>query len=441
MPPLPPELWEFILDELSDESLLVAARACHSLNIMAIHLYLSRNRAIVDGASRSLAIRSHLLRAVALRVSSLPDISALECAFWTYGVGRDLIILRNIVKRWKCLTAVSLAFGLDVFAPNYDHYFGYKTKTQPETLQQIITRVARRNRGAFIVAIQGALYRCGKAAAPALWTAALDCAVGEMDLCVESLLGIHLWRVPFESGDGTLLTFNMPRLELKEGSQELSAKDISALLAQINIPSLVEFDLDAADIDPASFTTFLRKHTKLETLRVLRPSTKKLCETPISLANLSRLVANNPADILALLDALDTNSLKSIGFALQRSTKDECASLIRALQRIAARPEISNLELALPTNFATGDAAGEEETAALRALTGIKRVIISTDSIWDAYAALRWVANIPALERLTWRADPTGAPSTLPPTNREELLDFYTAVMKALPGVRYVYAG
>ncbi|KAJ7777679.1 hypothetical protein DFH07DRAFT_1056458 [Mycena maculata] len=125
-PRLPPELWDHVLDQLSDEDLFIAARVCTGFNERCIVIYFERRHISRDvSAAATLAISSDLLPVFQLWHLT-PQIHTLVCRFWSFHILRNLGILRDLIARCDEIQEISLFFHRNVVdAHETDTIFPY----------------------------------------------------------------------------------------------------------------------------------------------------------------------------------------------------------------------------------------------------------------------------------------------------------------------------
>ncbi|KAJ7057933.1 hypothetical protein C8F01DRAFT_1371394 [Mycena amicta] len=284
---LPIELWELVLDEASDESLIVLARVCRVLNELAMRVYFHRNS--IDVSKPTLSIRSHLIRSLFVLVCEPPHITRLKCTFWSFGAGRGILMLREVVKNWPSLTQIHLIWPHNMLSMRSEMEDNY-TKEIPATLYlaalwELISVVAKKSGGPFVLVGGGSLHRCDADALacatlgytevntnsyayeprPGILVRALNTLrrrskiilplakrfgagsqphfvlrANAVDIRVDHIEAIHIRPLDIESmqlSNATLLEFDMRSLTLQP-NESFSAADISALLPRITLPSL-----------------------------------------------------------------------------------------------------------------------------------------------------------------------------------------------------------
>ncbi|KAJ7057930.1 hypothetical protein C8F01DRAFT_1371391 [Mycena amicta] len=441
---LPIELWELVLDEASDESLIVLARVLSTF------------------PNRPSSIRSHLIRSLFVLVCEPPHITSLKCTFWSFGAGRGILMLRELVKNWPSLTQIHLIWPRNVLSMRSEMEDNY-TKKIPATLYlaalwELISVVANeewwaprlgRRRVAASVRRRrfsvrdtglhggGTLIHTHSEPRPGILVRATQYLASSFEDHPPS--GQAIWsRIfnhtlsftsnPMQLSNATLLEFDMRSLTLQP-NESFSAADISALLPRITLPSLTILELGSSDIDPSALSAFIEHHPQIQTFKLACSWGFRgpLC-----------------TDIAVLLDTFDTEAmapyLSYVSMTLRRTTPDERAALSRALVRLSLRRHTATtyLELVLPPDFASTPPPEDNEIAALCCLTHVPVVsIVIAGSLGDTYAALPWLAHLPALVRLEWSVDSI---HEFPAQDKNVAAQFEAAARKAMPGVQYVWA-
>ncbi|KAJ7057951.1 hypothetical protein C8F01DRAFT_302497 [Mycena amicta] len=409
---LPIELWELVLDEASDESLIVLARVCRVLNELAMRVYFHRNS--IDVSKPTLSIRSHLIRSLFVLVCEPPHITSLKCTFWSFGAGRGILMLREVVKNWPSLTQIHLVWPQNVLSSMRSEMEDNYTKEIPATLYfgalwELISVVAKKSGGPLVLVGGGSLHRYDADALasailcytevttnsyayeprPGILVRALNTLrrrskiivppakrfragsqphfvlrAKAVDIRVDHIEAIHIRPLDIESmqlKNATLLEFDMRSLTLQP-NESFSAADISALLPRITLPSLTILELGSSDIDPSALSAFIEHHPQLQTFKLACSwgSVGPLCSPPVAPLGLSHIVCHNDvADIAVLLDTFDTEAmvpcLSYVAMTLRRTTPHERTALSRALVRLGLRRPTATtyLELVLPPDFAS----------------------------------------------------------------------------------------
>ncbi|KAF7297307.1 hypothetical protein MIND_00964000 [Mycena indigotica] len=493
---LPVELWELILDEMSDGRLVEAAKVCRALNTLALRLYFRRNK--MEACQGALDIRSHLLRALFLAVHPSEGVRSLTVTFWTFGKGRSVLMLRDIVERWPSLTEVNLSWRHNILTrhPDMEAHSSRKPVSAAaflSALWEVVVLVAQRcaaSRGhggseAAVVVADGALHRCDsgalaaakltwrggafgaeleyvfprrpgrvrrvlntvfRAQAPPAYSARLE-AHARPQFVVRSRTGADIRitriggiRVGPLAGGGALIQVDTDYLRLRPDP----GLDVAALLPHLRLPSLATVEIGVPDIAPAAFSQFLDNHALLWTFQLTCLWSPKLPSPPSRVSAAATggtytVTCRDPAHIAGLPDFLAA-TLPShpdlrvvVSIPWRRSTPADRIAAARVFAHLGARhPGPSYPALRLPPDFAAAPPANAAEIAALASLARTPSVTATCPAPADAHALLPLLAHLPALRHLYIRLDRPGPGSDA--THAWAALQ--AAAATVLPGVR-----
>ncbi|KAJ6522236.1 hypothetical protein DFH09DRAFT_1424094 [Mycena vulgaris] len=256
--------WELILNELPDQSLLIAARVCRAFNDRCIVLYFARHEIPVQSLTGDfLKIDAHLLRA--LQVQRLrPRLSTLICRFWPFYVLRDMKLLLELIKKSPGLAELRLSFSEDLLtAHTLDTIFPYSQHTLVDAFCDVIRAMAAKTEAPVVLIVFGRIYYLR----PAISRAG-DCATSP----------------PGNISSGRLLGLTEPTFGGKGRAPSLSrwlrkpppslfcngpvpGSQLTRILPLLTLPSLRTLALNA-DVDPAVLGQFLIRHP---TITVIHP--------------------------------------------------------------------------------------------------------------------------------------------------------------------------
>ncbi|KAF7321045.1 hypothetical protein HMN09_00191800 [Mycena chlorophos] len=502
---LPAEVWEVILDQLSDEGLLAASRLCLVLNELAIRMYFHRNN--VDLSTPPLRIRSNLARSLFLLACEPVGLKSLHVIFWRYGRGHTLLYLHEIAQKFPSLREIRLDLDVNVLGRQFEEMLaGCKQAIRPEVILdawwKLIRVVSMRGGGPLVLVAGGALHRCDvsvlsrskivfenkktgnytyretsivKRAYKALkgkrgmelyrtqeveLCAYLDVAVKAGNVRVEKVDKVHLRPiVGFQDRDGaTLLEFESKSLRLAP-NESFSAAQLSAILPQLRVPGLKTLVLGTLEISPGALSQFLANHYRISRIILACPwdsdaaarGPLRLCEPAAAVGFLPSIDLVCHTDIRGIGALLDmygaSHDPTRIATTLHRETAAQRAALVETLEHIATTTQgnETHLLLNIPPGFAATpkveDSEHDSEAAALGRLRGTREVLIMTDSLEDARAALAWVAHLPssseAVFKFDWLWPAAGPDARAGGPTAEEMKEFKQEVWNVLPNAEY----
>ncbi|KAF7362898.1 hypothetical protein MVEN_00640400 [Mycena venus] len=279
--PLPVELWDIVLDLLTNDDLLQTGCVCRAWNELSLTIYMRRHN--VTASTTSINIPSFFLQALHI-ACAVPQIDTLRCTFPCYGVLRRMRSLRAVVSKCSHLTTLSIDWGHDPFKAHYG------VKCSPEVLvaifRNILRIMAKRTHGPVIVVANETILRFEvddiprwpliTRAAPAMYH-----GVGPVLLQstkAESFYLNRLEEVTVRSiRDGsdplerfTLITFPTTSLNLRP-TEKLTVADLSAILPHITLPWLYSLYIKTNAIDPVALSEFRDRHTRLRDVESASP--------------------------------------------------------------------------------------------------------------------------------------------------------------------------
>ncbi|KAF7297308.1 hypothetical protein MIND_00964100 [Mycena indigotica] len=476
---LPVELWELILDEMSDGGLVEVAKVCRALNTLALRLYFHRNK--MEVCQGALDIRSHLLRALFLAVHRPEGVSSLTVTFWTFGKGQGVLMLRDIVERWPSLTEIHLNWPQNILTRNPDLEANYGRPISAAVflgaLWEVLVVVARRGGSSqAIIVANGTLQRCemGALAAAKLGRARveLDYAYSRRAGRLTRILSTILLRreqalrsvetevrprfvIRAKTGDiriermervsvaplnlngccDTLVQFGSTSLRLQMGAG-LSAADISAVLPHIRLPALTRLEIGSPDIASVALQKFIDAHPQLHTFTLScawpsSPAHHVLPRTTTCTVAAHEHVSAIPAFLGAFgLNVRSPSGLLVVEFTWRRITAEQRAAAAAVFACVGRHPAASHLELRLPSDFAaSSDADAAAEIVALGSLVSTALVAVTCYSLAEARALLPLLAHLPVLRHLQMTLAGTDLGSA-------EVAEVKTLARAALPGVQ-----
>src|ERR1700761_8764547 len=158
---LPPELWDLVLDELSNNKLFQTACVCRTFNEISIGLIMRRNN--INTSLGTISIPPHALPALHLSCTPL-EIHTLSCMFRWFDVLRGARLVREIVAKCPKLTNIRLEWDFDIFnIPPYGFLTDQKRMpTYPEALlgalRDVLSIAAKRTPGPLVVVGNASVY-------------------------------------------------------------------------------------------------------------------------------------------------------------------------------------------------------------------------------------------------------------------------------------------
>ncbi|KAJ7098516.1 hypothetical protein B0H15DRAFT_821016 [Mycena belliarum] len=310
--PLPLELWERILGELTYDDLISAAHVCRAFNDRCIAIHLRRNGVAPElTTSGTLHIRSHLL--LFFQLARLPprlQIHTVVCHFWTFHILRDMKALQSFIRRSPGLTGLRLSFvGNLMKAHTYDTYFPYSQRALMTELCDIIRRMVRISAAPVFVVGSGHLYHatprdlaawgfrhfvCRHAIGRVAWFDRARAVLKPKDMCpnlylpvhlnddrqklvTRSLHSIELRAIPsttYEAGPLTLIEFDTDsakELELggysRDRYPDIYGPALAAILPLLTLPALRNLTI-SKEVDPTLLSQFLERHPSIRTIEL-----------------------------------------------------------------------------------------------------------------------------------------------------------------------------
>jgi hypothetical protein len=160
-PCLPLEIWELVLEALTDEALLTAALVCAAFNDRCIAIYLRRNNLVFPEANstESWSIGSHLLSVFQLSRLT-PQIHTLCCHFWAFRVLRDMKFLRGFIRRSHEITELRLSVPSHLMnLHDIDILFPYSQRALLTEFIHVIRDMVAKATAPVLVILRGSIYR------------------------------------------------------------------------------------------------------------------------------------------------------------------------------------------------------------------------------------------------------------------------------------------
>ncbi|KAJ6564177.1 hypothetical protein B0H19DRAFT_1258659 [Mycena capillaripes] len=469
---LPFELWDLVLEDLTDNDLLQTACVCRGLNHLSLAIYLRRHN--ITRETTSLNIPSYFLRV--LHISCVTShIHTLQCKFQTFDLLRHMRSLRELVAKWPDLTEMSLNWsGHNLFAAHrYDNRVPYPPDALIDILREVFLAVVDRTGGPVMVVGNGTLNkfrrddisgwhlcnagrRRGTSSIIARVRSTLRNNTMNSHIAVQlhgpngKILHLnHIEAVNVRSiritsrrlGRFTLIAFSSTYLVLQPTSV-FSAEDISIILPHIAIPSLERLDLRTHAIDPVALSQFVRNHLNIVHIQWSRSGLNDnqvmapvvLCDPPAGLPHLTRLHANDGFALAGLLDAFASPEMCIIALQINRSTPFHVAGVKAGLRRLSLQTHDQPITLEIntsPTSWGVRVQVDDDERFIVSTLYCVKRVCLMDANFKAAKSMLSWLAMLPALRQLELRLDR----SVRLNCDKLELANFIAAAKAALPWV------
>ncbi|KAJ6567939.1 hypothetical protein DFH09DRAFT_1313936 [Mycena vulgaris] len=447
---LPLELWELILNELPDQSLLIAARVCRAFNDRCIVLYFARHEIPVQSLTGDfLKIDAHLLRA--LQVQRLrPRLSTLICRFWPFYVLRDMKLLLELIKKSPGLAELRLSFSEDLLtAHTLDTIFPYSQHTLVDAFCDVIRAMAAKTEAPVVLIVFGRIYylrprdlarwglryfspgkhlfgqvawidrahfrRKGTGTQPYMF---LPIPSSGSHLKFERMLSVHSVNVhaiaaaPKGIGPLTLISFAVatqtPSSLFCNGP--VPGSQLTRILPLLTLPSLRTLALNA-DVDPAVLGQFLIRHPTITVIQYAprgrlaggappEPVGYRIfTEQPMALPALTTLSSSDAAKIIPLLNTFWLSPrLSTIDIGFERDTPTCIASLKRGLRRLSLHPRPVCLRICKWRADAL--AIDAEERQIVGCLYAVDSMHVDARGAAELLALLPWVEMLPALRRL-----------------------------------------
>ncbi|KAJ7677091.1 hypothetical protein DFH06DRAFT_1169759 [Mycena polygramma] len=471
---LPSELWDLVLNSLTNDGLLQTACVCRALNEISLSLYVRRHD--MNMASTSLRVLSYFLRVMHIACIT-PRIDTLRCKFRTFDVLRDMRSLRGVLRKCPQLTDISLDWGFNNLfrIHSFDTKVSYPPEALITTLLDVLCTIADRTPGPVVVVASGSIFRfqskdishwelLSSKAPPGHGRRRLLARLqsvlrrsrprGCVSLafhdhsgeylhldCINSVVVRSIHGGP-ELGWFTLITLQTAHLALQP-TLSLPPTYLSTLLAHIVLPALVHLELKSTAIDPVALAAFLNRHPAIRKIGITHSGDpegwapgRALCSPSAILPNLVQLDANDGFALTSLLDAFDFPRVRMIHFCAPRSTALHLAGWKSALRRLSLRTHPTELEL-IPSRMVSGDRTvpvDDEERLIVGTLFCVNSVRLTDAEIGDAYHVLKWMAMLPALQTLVLRL-----PGSRNSSYSSEITGFLEHARGMLPGRLVTY--
>ncbi|KAJ7615746.1 hypothetical protein DFH06DRAFT_1145788 [Mycena polygramma] len=319
---VPPELWEIVLDELSESELLRMATVCTAFTALCTHIMVRRRMPDTHNPNETLfsspylELLSPMLAVIHLSFRPLQT-QVLACYFAPVNIRRDLRLLGDFIVRCTALYALDMFFYEDLLRLHCAHPSPrFSREDLTSVLCSTISTMAGRIAGPVIIFTADTfaadicscwptdiaewglhmakfehpkshklgsrarhMFRLKEKAIP---ESRFDCSAhirmhtGEMRQ-VEApsiLLSVHLWSIPSNSLSKpfTILVFNnrlITRLILSQyrRDQEYLPPDyLNLVIVRVALPCLREVILGIDSIDPTALGLFLHQHPTIEDL-------------------------------------------------------------------------------------------------------------------------------------------------------------------------------
>ncbi|KAJ7437930.1 hypothetical protein B0H11DRAFT_2106211 [Mycena galericulata] len=436
--PLPPELWELVLEELCDESLLIAARVCTAFNDLCITIYLSRRNITRKKLGKgSLSIHSDLLPVLQLwRLT--PQLHTLFCLFWAFDVLRNLKSLRSFLLRSGEIQEISISFYENVVTAHENDIFPYSGATLLTELGHVFRAMTAKTATPVVIVFHSHIYLIGAWGSrgschfpnrgPASWLEKARFSIKAMNgnptLCrfvwgrghpkkkvvIGDITGIHC--KPVASGTAhpfTLITINKEtERTLTLGPSTYSrvattGSELACIIPHITLPSLETLGIKDG-IDPTVFTEFLIRHPSIRCIG-FNPSSApigKITTHPLALPRLERLDCDDPSHFGPLLDVFHMSPhLKDVSFHFRRQSSAAVGALKRGLRRLSLVPISINLRVFIwDRGKEPWEPIGDDEANIVGCLYGVSAMYINAYSISDVERIIPWLAMLPRLQRV-----------------------------------------
>ncbi|KAJ7043166.1 hypothetical protein C8F04DRAFT_1073863 [Mycena alexandri] len=441
---LPFELWDLVVQDLTDKDLLRVSAVCRAFNAVAIGEYLARHNVAIS--SKEVSVPSDVTRALQISCTP-PDVERLVCHFKAFDIHRDiyrdLLSLRRMVDRSQNIRDLTLSFAGDFF-----HAHKWSGVGSPRELRGAACAVF----SAMAIKVDGPVIVVGTDASSMVRTLFLcrakDIAGWRLDLfqfnraVVPNHLAARLLRF-FRSGTGpeippqtkvrlpseptskqftlaemhtvntsvrddepevgpyTMLIFNIPFLKLLDlNTRYISAPQLTALLGHLTLPALESLSLSTPDINPVVFGKFLLRHTKLQTFHLCVESSSPLVSPGIAHPTLARIEASGVESICLTIESLHLSPLLAY-FAFSVPALD-LAGLNPAFSLITQGGLEAHLSLMIessPDDAVEGimGILSEETVSIAQTLHCFRSVKIVCRSTHTGLRVVQWLALFPTL--------------------------------------------
>ncbi|KAJ7455733.1 hypothetical protein FB451DRAFT_1184032 [Mycena latifolia] len=458
---LPPEVWELVFEELTDEGLLAAARACSAFNDRCITIHLSRNGIPTDSLSAGiLNIHSPLLSVFQLSRLT-PQIHSLICHFSPFRVMRDMKLLRDFIRRSPGLRELRLSFSGDMLKAHIiDTIFPYSQRALLTEFCNVIRAMVAKTSEPIVVIHSGYIFRArtrdladwgfryfihwkhrfGRVARideacavlrpkrtdPVFYLPVWSGGARQQLEYTRHLHSIEVRAIPAAS-DGTgpfALIVLQPTTtgDLEFGPSFLSREaaiptsQLMGIIPLVSLPSLRWLTINQ-DVDPTILLEFLCRHPTIQNLCYDVPAypsdgsgdeqqqgllqLKLLTGVPLALPALQDLSCEYTNQTSVLLDSFGRSpQLSSIDIGFKRHSAPQVACLKRALRRLSLHPVAISLHINVMYKPKEHWPIDDEESRIVGCLYGVWRVRIRAREMAEVQPLVPWLGMLPALVRL-----------------------------------------
>ncbi|KAJ7455751.1 hypothetical protein FB451DRAFT_1515375 [Mycena latifolia] len=458
---LPPEVWELVFEELTDEGLLAAARVCSAFNDRCITIHLRRSGIHPDSLSTGiLNIHSPLLSV--LQLSRLtPRMHTLICHFSPFRVMRDMKLLRDFIRRSPGLRELRVSFSGDILKAHIiDTIFPYSQRALLTEFCNVVRAMVAKTPEPIVVINSGYIYRARprdladwgfryfihwrhpfgrvawvdkawavltpKRTDPNFFLPVWAGGVQQKLRYTKHLNSIEVRAIPAASdgmGPFTLIVFQPTTARDLEfgpsfmsGNAAIPSPQLMGIIPLVSLPSLRLLTINQ-DVDPTILLEFLYRHPTLQILRydvpaspsdgsgdeqqqgLLRP--RLLTGVPLALPALQDLSCDDPTKALALLDSFGRSpQLSSIDIGFERDSAPQVAPLKRALRRLSLHPAPISLHISAAYKPKEHWPIDNDESRIVGCLYGVWRVRIRAREMAEVQPLVPWLGMLPALVRL-----------------------------------------
>ncbi|KAF7307940.1 F-box domain-containing protein [Mycena kentingensis (nom. inval.)] len=488
---LPVELWNLILEELPNDTLLRAALVCRVFNALAICIYFARPSTPFTRSNdgKAVTLSAKVLRHLRIAFSGpLPE--HISCSFAAGPVFRDLSVMLRVVSDSRArVGGVQLDFPDDVFVHSSKH----SRQALLRTCCSIVSTVAQRN-GEEVFFLRAGFFPGAllcRAADIADWrldlgelntgqrpTALLKRIWGSLrNKKIQKPAVTHSWppKTSLRIFNGESVDVDPPWrllsvdvMPFRDAGRSFSvvlfdrkaqyymyihtAHDVSArhwdvVLPHLDMPALKRVIIGTDELDPAAFGEFLLNHEGLEHICYIgttrRVPTRAIVDPPIAHPGLAMIEGRVEMLPLLLEGLVLSPNLSKITTSLGMSGKT--LAILNPLMRLIAQLPSKEVELHLSLCMRDVPAGfmDDEVTALARAATSICKVevpYVHYEGVMPAF--LSWLALLPALREveilfMKWTFD-RAFPSK-PKARRLAVCEaFMEEARKALPNVSSV---
>ncbi|KAJ6527516.1 hypothetical protein B0H19DRAFT_542237 [Mycena capillaripes] len=468
---LPFELWELVLDDLTNDGLLQTACVCRGFNDLSLAIYFRRHD--ITAETKSLDVPSYILRALHLSCGT-PGFHGLRCKFRTFDVLRHMRSLREVVAKYPDLTHISLEWSDNLFyGHRYDRKIPYASRALVTMLRDVLLTVIHKRGGPVIFLNYGNIYRfepkefsrwrlhpadntsCGRGLIARAKSTLQDntrCSIPAVELHthpgerVDVTQIVELTVRSIRIGSGPMDRFTVVALWMGslvlQPTKSLSSAELSIILPHMVVPGLKTLYLRTDAISPVALAQFVSCHD----IRLIEfnpygadnssvPATvTRLCSPVAVLPNLTHLCATDGFALAALLDAFESPRMSTISLQVHRSTPIHIVGLKTGLRRLSLRTHPITLKLS--TTLASGVHVHVEndERSIVGTLYCVECVCLMDANLRAATSILSWLTMLPALRQLELRLDR----SIRLNCDQLELENFLAEARAALPRVAVV---